>query len=554
MQGESYTPPEPLASFPTITSGITGKWDRNGIMCSRCHASTFPAITSSTITNQADCVANGGSWSSTASSCSLTSTHNVTPSLTGDGVTSLGPPQIVRICFGCHQSLAKGENSVTTGLPMTDLNLDNIPVWTTYRKDFAGSIIGNNFLNSPHARMTGGTVYPNVLGNYDLTGGTYNSAFKGYVCRSSRTRNSGAQLSTILKKNKVSKQYEIHRIETLEDCNIANGFAAGNKTDYGYWQAETQGSCSTCHNVHQSLVDDVKAEEPFYRECTDCHSKKRVSINHPSGRGTPLANAATDPDGACEICHMPRAGELTGNENYPSHLFRINTDPTYSTFPIVADFEKAGVCADSDNIPLSKIESRTDCTPGMCSIAGKSTRSDCDAVTGAWSTSSTNRWTSTAIANSAKETFSNGTQTIDYTNAVWNDLDMSCGQCHGGSGGRTKTKNRAPYIDKNTLSLYAKSMHYFIAPPKVGYTSPSGHYVTGGYEVTLTDTSTDELPFFPNAILINWGDKSTSTGNAGGTFKHTYAVAAKARNVVVTYSVINKKGKKSRKVFSPDVS
>ena len=46
-----------------------------------------------------------------------------------------------------------------------------------------------------------------------------------------------------------------------------------------------------------------------------------------------------------------------------------------------------------------------------------------------------------------------------YTQAVWNDLDMSCGQCHGGSAGPYATKNGAPYMSKAYLAAVAPNMH-----------------------------------------------------------------------------------------------
>jgi hypothetical protein len=536
VQGASYVPPEPLASFPTYSGGITGKWDREGIMCSRCHASSFPAAISKTIKSQADCVAATGSWSSATSTCSLTGTHNNTASPTGDGVTSPGPQQIVRLCFGCHQSLAKdqSQNEAKSELPMTDLNLGNIAVWTTYRRDFAGHIIGNNFLNSPHARMTGGTIYPNLVGKYDIAGGTYNSAFGGYICRSSTARNGGSILSTVIKSGKVE------RIESLEDCNAANGKPALDFTDYGYWQAETQGSCATCHNVHQSLVEEVGAEEPFYRECTDCHKKNLANVNHPKGPGTPLENMQSDPDSACETCHMPKAGNLQGNENYPSHLFRINADASYNTFPSVEEFEAAGVCSDSSKNPLPTIKTRTACTPGVCSVTNKLTKSECDAAYGKWTAESTNAWTVTAIAKTAPETYDGGV----FEAAVWNDLDMTCGQCHGGSAGASKTKNGAPYISKNVLSMYAKDMHGN-APPKASFRS-----VIDNYTVTLTDTSIDDSILPSNVVAVDWGDGTSSQGNAGKTLSHTYAGARKYH---ITYIVRDSDGVKSRKKLTIDV-
>ena len=82
----------------------------------------------------------------------------------------------------------------------------------------------------------------------------------------------------------------------------------------------------TCHDVHWALASTDKDSpafnpeaEPFRRECTTCHVNPGTSasgapqidlatINHLKTAGTPLENRATDPDSACETCHMPKSG------------------------------------------------------------------------------------------------------------------------------------------------------------------------------------------------------------------------------------------------------
>jgi hypothetical protein len=96
----------------------------------------------------------------------------------------------------------------------------------------------------------------------------------------------------------------------------------------------------TCHDVHWALADANPEAEPLRRECTTCHAHPTgeasasnapqidpTRINHLSSTGTPLEHFATDPDESCETCHMPKSA--AGNS--PMHLWRINTDPTYTT-------------------------------------------------------------------------------------------------------------------------------------------------------------------------------------------------------------------------------
>jgi hypothetical protein len=132
----------------------------------------------------------------------------------------------------------------------------------------------------------------------------------------------------------------------------------------------TGNGCTGCHEVHTSTV---AGERPFREECTECHAKNLNLINHPKGTGTPLEKMATEPFEACVSCHMP------GGE----HLFRINVNSGYSTFPMPAAMK----------------------------------------------------------ANTSPNTAADGT----FTNAVWVDLDAACGQCHG--GGTSQATNTAGRVD-----------------------------------------------------------------------------------------------------------
>jgi hypothetical protein len=271
------------------------------------------------------------------------------------------------------------------------LQVKNTATAPAYVPEFNSHPIGNMFLNSPHGQFTGAMV-PNKLGKYDIAaGGTIASSFAGKVCRTSTTAGGGSILETTVIGG---------TIKTLADCNRANGKDVGDVTDYGYWQDEPGGgSCITCHNVHESLFDP-DAEEPIRRECATCHIDDPASyptatpiaeINHPKGAGTPLEHEATAPSHSCEVCHMPKA---TG-DGFPVHLWRINADPGYSTFPSATEF-------------------------GVGATATKK------------------------IANTAPDGA--------YAEAVWVDLDLSCGQCHGPAGD-------AHLFSKGSLASFAATMH-----------------------------------------------------------------------------------------------
>jgi predicted CXXCH cytochrome family protein len=447
---------QPSASFPAVDFTGGGQWDRDGIQCPRCHNVTAPRVVDTQI-----------------AASQFTSTH-VTSGGMGALADGVGR---TNLCFGCHQSIAKTLNG--TG-PDADLSHpENLQVkntgtgnpadapWTAYVPDFDGRGPGNMFLNSPHARFSGNIV-PNALGKYDLADTTgnnngnaskYKSAFQGYTCWQSATSTSPAKTMIV---NGV-----IQEIKTKSDCESLYGAGA--------WRSDLQGTCVTCHDVHNSLFVETTREAALRKVCTDCHTDSIQRLWHPTGKGTPLD--VSEPFEACVTCHMPRATP----SGLRMHMFRINPSNGYSTFPTAAEF---------------------------------------------------------GVGTTPTKMITNSSPDGSYTNAVWVDVDYACGQCHGGSRGADATKNGAPYFTKQGLSDAAKLMH------KPGAAVSLVNDISG-YTVTLTDSSTDDSIVLPtNAVTIDWGDKTSSTGNAGGVFVHTYG---KAKKYQIVYSVTDKYGYKSYK-------
>jgi predicted CXXCH cytochrome family protein len=447
-----FTPAEPAASFPGITFTGAGKWVRDGIQCSRCHNAVVGKVVDTQIA---------------ASQFPSTHVTNGGMGALADGVGR------TNLCFGCHQSIAKTNNGI--GLDADLSHPENLPVKNAatapaYVPEFNGHVIGNSFLNSVHGQFTG-KIVPNALGKYDIedpttcvgttcTGGNndkhaskYASQFQGYTCWQSPTSSSPAKTMIV---GGVIKE-----IKTKTDCESLYGA--------GSWRTDTQGTCVTCHDVHNSLFVEQTKELALRKVCTDCHNKSLAHINHLDGPGTPLGNLAGTAEAweACVTCHMPKAT----SSGFPMHLWRINTNVKYRTFPTATEFL------------------------GIDGVASPTKK----------------------IANAAADG--------PYTNAVWVDLDYVCGQCHGGSFGPDATKNGAPYFLKSELSQYAKNMHRNSAPTVSCTENISGR------TVTLTDSSTDDSIFPDNAITVKWGDGTSSKGNAGSVFSHTYAKAKKYRIV-----------------------
>jgi hypothetical protein len=179
-----------------------------------------------------------------------------------------------------------------------------------------------------------------------------------------------------------------------------------------------QGGCTTCHDVHQSLTQATAT--PMKKNCTDCHSDYANFLsktNHKITANTPYDLAGGNIDQACAVCHISQG----------FHLFRIKTDPAYSTFPSAAAF-----------------------------YGGQTT------------------------ANTASGEFT--TAGAPYP-AVWTDVDLACGQCHVGNSasiGLPLTVEGAPVFDKPTLAQNAICIHH---QPLVhvdfgpnGSVSPAGIY------------------------------------------------------------------------------
>ena len=421
------------------------------------------------------------------------------------------------ICFGCHQAPAAVANGAGTDIDLSHPEYIKVKNTNTvissanpkgYLPEWNGHIIGDSFLNSPHGKFSG-TIVPNSLGKYDIATGTYASAFKGFVCRSSTTAGGGSMLETGLKGGAEVE------IKSLADCNKANGFGtelAPDTTAYGYWQQEDQGSCSTCHDVHKSMF--VAGEEGLRRECETCHVDNVLvdpkgysaagvpqvnmgTIAHPKTANTPFdANLYAS---ACESCHMPKAT----SGGMPMHIWRINSSAAYSTFPTKAEFY-GGVCSGNTG---------TNPSAAQVSSAG------CTAQGGTWT------------ANAKKTIGVADASVTDYAGAVSVDVDAACGQCHGGSAGPGALRAGVNlYINKANLAEFAAGIHEGGVPPAPPAlnTPPTaaGTATLAGWTITLADSSSDaETAAADLKVSINWGDGKVSVITAGTTTTHTYTRA-----------------------------
>ncbi|MEO8034350.1 MAG: Ig-like domain-containing protein [Acidobacteriota bacterium] len=311
-------------------------WDQWGIQCSRCHSG-----------------ATDGNHGNTT-------------------LAAVKGGDIVALCMGCHRmesdtaprSIQGGNGfAANSGFVLPYTNKQQQPDGFAHHPD------GNEFLNSPHARLTGnwkdiGCPPYAIFGYAGVDPGKPGAPAAGTDCTQGTMNLDG----------KTTSLY-------------ASKFAQAAKVDLHGVSDATAGSCDTCHDVHQPLNQNTPGMGGSVKtECTSCHSSSTAkvspqvsvgTIRHIGGPGTPFADAAEDPSSACITCHQPPGIK---------HLWRINTDPNYTTYgDYTYAFPVNGAAAQSTGANA----------PGLVNTS---------------------------------HTAPDGS----YSNAVWVDLDNACGQCHGG--------------------------------------------------------------------------------------------------------------------------
>ncbi len=150
-----------------------------------------------------------------------------------------------------------------------------------------------------------------------------------------------------------------------------------------------------------------------------------------------------------------------------------------------------------------------------------STSTDYSTVTNC---SDTNYWNITSCTDNGNTWTDDGRELATYDeegfDAAALDVNLACGQCHGGGAGPAKPGIMS--FDKATLSVYAAGMHTASKlPPTVGNTALVSP-VLKGTPVSFIDASKDNNHQSIASVYVNWGDGQTTSGAAGATFSHTY--------------------------------
>jgi mono/diheme cytochrome c family protein len=231
------------------------------------------------------------------------------------------------------------------------------------------------------------------------------------------------------------------------------------------------------------------------------------NMRHPKSANTPFdKNLYVN---ACETCHMPKA-TATG---FPMHVWRVNTDAAYSSFPTKAEFYG-----------------------GSCSVNATNAAS----LSSAGCTTTTNGGGGVWTGVTKKTIGVTDASVTDYAGAVSVDVDLACGQCHGGATGTVRAG--AFYISKANLANFAKAIHDggTPPPPPALNTAPTsaGTTTVAGWVVTLVDSSSDtETAQADLKVFVNWGDGKAGVISAGSTTTHTYT---RARLYTIVQTVTDK--------------
>ena len=421
------------------------------------------------------CTYGGGTWDSTNRLCT-----NVTQAacLSGSGTWTVGKwtgtkkqygPSITSLCMQCHRQETAGVPNENPGMTLKVGRQDNTVKLLNPAANGFGAI-GNEFLNSPHGLYTGTFAKIGSLG-WVPSGTGYLSYFQ------------------------------------LEDQEV-NGVGAG---------------CTGCHNPHKSVVNDV---EGALKPCQECHAGQYVvdltKINHLATKGTPLDpnTVGTGEAAPCIKCHMPDG----------MHMFRINADANYSTFP-ASVFGLPGSPANANSEPDPQISNAVwvdiDAACGQCHGGGNAHATTKGSISSG----------SNALTVADGTGFAQGTR-IKITGAgpSGGDLQTYVQSVSGTSitlvGDASTTismqsvevnpvANGAPYYTKATLAGVAEGMH---SSAGVAYVVNFTTSIDSGNPLKVNvnaqvDCSPSVCPSF--VYSWDWGDTNTSAG--GPTNNHTYA-------------------------------
>ena len=441
--GEINRVPDTMVGMTTPPSS---SWYLTGVRCERCHDGSY--ATPNSVSNVIP--------STSAPVYEKDGPSGGSSSVNGTWPTAPANMQATALCMSCHRQEAINPGSgVTAGavaIPTSPVVQDNgncsDGISSTYLACNSGggtwkyiptagpwAFQGQEFLASPHAMFNPqGKIQLAHQNSSDLT-----------LLEGTGTLTDPTQYSSF---NATQGSYQSAGVTGLS--GMANNGCVGchdaHETTVNTAQSETNQTVGVLPGSVSRLPNGVIVNSVTSHNCSSCHatiaSNLMRSVAHPKGPGTPFPyGEQTNPDSACFTCHMNGQSGVAG-----SHLFQINADRNYYTYPPTA----AAFSAEAAPINGS------------------------------------------ATSFAPMNTYNNGR----WTNAVGLDVDIACGQCHGGGAngtnpyGLTVPKPGPPAFTRTFLAQAAKGMHYLA---DVTSTPAPLFSVAGGtYATTQTVTISDE--------------------------------------------------------------
>ena len=517
------------------------------------------------------------------------------------------------LCFSCHEGgqvnpYVDGTTGSTSSNYKPALSMKVVANTPNFNMSHGTPTV--QFFNSPHGRFTGtagansqgsrgqygsyvyttpsgvqttiATQTANMAADQVWQPGAYSSLFKNSVSGdANQGRNYGCaqachdpHISTVDGVNAQPMQISCNGYtNTATGAAGPNGFGAPTGAT-----AQATIQPVTVYNCHQSTNTVANNPAGSVTSAGDPLAIDLTQINHPVGVGTPLGTTSGDPSqasDACVTCHMPRPdnGNYAGNggssEVMKLHLFRINTDVNYSTFPAYTSnssgtigynnngvLQQANTAYDGSSFPgANAVWVDVDLACGQCHGGGATQNFTTGTISAGTATLVVP--TNSAASNAAVTNMKAGDRIRIIGSGISNNL-LTTGAIGAADqhsiimkivgGGATATitltesastsvtnaevitnptANGANYFPKSYLANMAANMHNQSAQVSVA-TTPASTVSTVGFTATLVDNSTSGTN-----ITVNWGDgnlsgnSAVSTGVAGGTFHHTYPSAGK---------------------------